>query len=152
MTSLRSPGGGRGAGGVARAAVSAGPVRQGCIRGRRSGSLGARRWLTRKASGSSPPRRRTAPPPPLEPAIGLDGELALLEARVAEAAELVVRLREERTALAGESETLRRECGELRRECESLRRDHDALRREREEAAARLTQIIAKVDALRGEP
>jgi FtsZ-binding cell division protein ZapB len=89
---------------------------------------------------------------PAEPAIGLDGELGLLEARVAEAADLVLCLREERTALAGERETLLRECGELRRECESLRRDHDALRREREETAARLMQIIAKVDALRGEP
>jgi FtsZ-binding cell division protein ZapB len=88
----------------------------------------------------------------VEPAFGLDGELGLLEARVAEAADLVLRLREERTTLASERETLLRECGELRQECESLRRDHDALRREREEAAARLMQIIAKVDALRGEP
>ena len=89
---------------------------------------------------------------PVEPAIGLDGELGLLEARVAEAADLVLRLREERAGLASERETLLRECGELSRECESLRRDHDALRREREETAARLMQIIAKVDALRGEP
>lgn len=89
---------------------------------------------------------------PGETAIGLDGELSLLEARVAEAADLVLRLREERTALAGERETLLRECGELRRERESFRREHDALRREREETAARLAQIIAKVDALRGEP
>jgi chromosome segregation ATPase len=87
-----------------------------------------------------------------EPANGLDGELGLLEARVAEAADLVLRLREERAALARERETLLHECGDLRRECESFRRDHDALRREREETAARLTQIIAKVDALRGEP
>jgi chromosome segregation ATPase len=89
---------------------------------------------------------------PVQPAIALDGELDLLEVRVAEAADLVLRLREERAAFAGERETLLRECGELRCECESFRRDHDALRREREETAARLTRIIAKVDALRGEP
>jgi chromosome segregation ATPase len=88
----------------------------------------------------------------VEPAIGLSGELGLLEARVAEAAELVLRLREERTALANERELLARECGELRRECASLRSDQEMLRREREETAVRLTQIIAKVDALRGEP
>jgi FtsZ-binding cell division protein ZapB len=89
---------------------------------------------------------------PGETAIGLDGELGLLEASVAEAADMVLRLREERAVLAGERETLLRECSELRRERESFRRDHDALRRERDETAARLTQIIAKVDALRGEP
>lgn len=89
---------------------------------------------------------------PVEPAIGLSGELGLLEARVAEAADVVLRLREERSVLVSEREMLARECGELRRECASLRSDQEVLRREREEAAARLTQIIAKVDALRGEP
>jgi FtsZ-binding cell division protein ZapB len=93
-----------------------------------------------------------APGAPAAPVIDLEGELGLLEARVAEAADLVLRLREERLVLADEREILLRECGELRRECESLRRGHEALRLEREETAARLLQIIAKVDALRGEP
>jgi chromosome segregation ATPase len=83
---------------------------------------------------------------------GLESELTLLETRVAEAADLVLRLREELATLARERETLLLECEQRRRECESLRRDHDALRREREETGVRLSQIIAKVDALRGEP
>jgi chromosome segregation ATPase len=82
----------------------------------------------------------------------LEGELSLLEARVADATELMIRLREERAGLARERESLVLECSELRRECEALRREREAMRRDREETAARLAQIIAKVDALRGEP
>ncbi len=88
---------------------------------------------------------------PAEPLPGLAEELTLLETRVNEAAELVLRLRDEVAALTREREALSQECSQLRRDWESLRRDHDALRREREETGARLSQIIAKVDALRGE-
>jgi chromosome segregation ATPase len=87
-----------------------------------------------------------------EPVAGLDGELGFLETRVAEAAELVTRLRQDRAEMARERESLLLECGELRRECDALRREREAMRRDREETAARLAQIIAKVDALRGEP
>jgi chromosome segregation ATPase len=90
--------------------------------------------------------------PVSDPGRGLESELGLLEVRVAEAAGLVLRLREERDALQREREPLLLECADLRRECEALRHDRDALRHEREEVAARLAQIIAKVDALRGEP
>jgi hypothetical protein len=83
---------------------------------------------------------------------GLESELGLLEVRVAEAADLVLRLREERDGLQREREILFLECVDLRREREALVHHRDALRREREETAARLAQIIAKVDALRGEP
>lgn len=86
------------------------------------------------------------------PGPDLLGELGLLEARVTDAVDSVLNLREERDGLAREREALLRECGELRRECESLRRESESMRREREETAARLAQIIARVDALRGEP
>jgi chromosome segregation ATPase len=82
----------------------------------------------------------------------LDDELAILEARVTEAAELVLRLREELSSLSREREALLVECAQRRRECEATRQDQEALRREREDMAVRLTRIIAKVDALRGEP
>jgi FtsZ-binding cell division protein ZapB len=97
-------------------------------------------------------RDAESPAASTEPGPGLEDELSLLETRVAEAADLVRGLREERDGLARERETLLRECGELRRECETLHREGETLRREREDTATRLAQIIARVDALRGDP
>jgi hypothetical protein len=64
-------------------------------------------------------------------------ELEALEERLHELVLLVRRLREENAA--------------LREQGAQLGRERETLRRERGLVSARLTQIIAKVDALRGE-
>jgi predicted nuclease with TOPRIM domain len=64
-------------------------------------------------------------------------ELEQLESKVQEVTILIERLREEKR-------TLERECGRLERQCELLRG-------ERSVTVGRLTSLIAKVDALRGE-
>ncbi len=64
-------------------------------------------------------------------------ELERLEAKVQEVTDSIEKLREEKR-------TLERECGRLERQCEQLRG-------ERSVTVGRLTSLIAKVDALRGE-
>jgi chromosome segregation ATPase len=88
--------------------------------------------------GSDQPyRAATSAEAPADASGDLLLELEALEARLLEVSERV--------------RLLRGENAEWRARCHELERERDALWRERGAVSSRLAQIIAKVDALRGE-
>ncbi len=102
--------------------------------------------------GRSETYDRMDPDPDFPEASGsLEAELEVLEQRLHEVTDLVRRLREENDALRGDCAALSREREEVERDRAGLQRERDSLLRERGAVSSRLAQIIAKVDALRGE-